>query len=324
MVPGTLTDVGELTLTLGGSVANTGTALANLGAEVHAHARVGDDRLGGLLTSLLGDTGIDTTHIEAHGGTSTSYSLVLEQPGVDRAFWHHTGANALFDGASLATSTVDLLHVGYPALLPALVADGASPLRSLLHGARQRGATTSVDLSVVDPRSPMGAVDWRRTLETLAPSIDLLSPSLDDLTSALQIDEGFSIALVDRLSQWLVDAGVGIVAISAGASGLFVRTADASRFHGASSGMRGLADSWADRSLHQPALTVENPVTTNGAGDASSAGLAFAVAGSATLEEALLLASTCSAALISGRRPTPDVLLGLSPDLSTVLDGTFA
>ncbi len=72
-------------------------------------------------------------------GSATSYSVVVQPPGADRVFWHHTGANATYDGAGLDVSGLDLLHLGYPALLPALLTDGGAPLAALLGRARAAG-----------------------------------------------------------------------------------------------------------------------------------------------------------------------------------------
>ena len=41
-------------------------------------------------------------------------------------------------------------------------------------------------------------LDWRGILAMMAGKTDVFSPSLDDLTSALRIDEPFSLALVGR------------------------------------------------------------------------------------------------------------------------------
>ena len=51
--PGSLFDVGPLSVTLGGCVANTGGVLADLGAVVVPYATIGDDELGGLLREKL-------------------------------------------------------------------------------------------------------------------------------------------------------------------------------------------------------------------------------------------------------------------------------
>jgi len=204
--PGLLFEVGPLSLALGGSVANTGRTLSALGADVLAFANVGDDALGEILRqALTTDDHIDG-RLSVISGTSTSYSLVFEPQGSDRTFWHHVGANREFDGAEIELEGIDIFHLGYPPLLPALLRHDGAPLHELLKRARAIGAITSVDLAVVDPMSEAGAADWNAVLRTMAAQTDLVRPSLDDLTSAFRIDSPFSIDLVeelaDRLLRW--------------------------------------------------------------------------------------------------------------------------
>jgi sugar/nucleoside kinase (ribokinase family) len=302
--PGLLIEVGPLTFRPGGSVANTGAALADLGADVTPYASVGDDDAGRLLTSLLGDVGLRSPRLAIAPDVATSYSVVIEPPGVDRTFWHHIGANVVFDGTAVELDGVELLHVGYPPLLPGITTAGGRPLSTLLARARAADVTTSVDLAVVDPRSPAGMLDWDAILRELCREVDVLSPSLDDLTSALRIDEPYSPALVDRLADRLLADGAGVVAISAGRRGLRVRTADVARLRAGGALLRPLADAWADQALTVPPVPVKAVVTTNGAGDACTAGLLMGIASGADPIEAAHLAVATSAAVISGRRPT--------------------
>jgi sugar/nucleoside kinase (ribokinase family) len=187
IVPGAITEVGPLEIRPGGSVANTGTDLAELGADVLLVADLGDDALGATVLRALLPAGADCGGLRQVPGMSTSYSLVFESPGTDRSFWHHVGANASFDGSRVQPDGVDLVHLGYPALLPLMYADGGTRLQDLLARTRQAGTTTSLDLSVVTPGSPAAQVNWRLRLERTAPLVDLLSPSVDDVVSALEV-----------------------------------------------------------------------------------------------------------------------------------------
>ncbi len=313
--PGGLVAVGPLSIELGGCVANTGGALADLGADVTPFASVGNDELGAQLLSKLGDRGFAPPRLSMSPNSTTSYSLVIEAPDTDRTFWHHTGANDEFDGTHVDVDGYGLLHVGYPSLLPGMLVDGGTPLHSLLSRARAAGATTSLDLAVVDPNSPVGLLDWRRILATASAVCDIVSPSLDDLTSSLRMPSGYSPEVVANLADTMIADGVAVVAISAGVHGLFIRTASAQRLRQGGALLAPLAESWADRSLTVPPVWVEKPVTTNGAGDASTAGLLYAIARGASLEQAAALAATCSAVVISGRRTTPAAIIALDPSL---------
>ncbi len=252
-----------------------GRRACGLGGGCRPFASIGDDELGALLIAKLEADGFAKGDLSISPGSTTSYSLVIESPGTDRTFWHHTGANDDFDGARVDVLGRDIVHVGYPPLLPGMLADDGRPLHELLARARAAGATTSLDLAVVDPDSPAGARDWSTILRRAFAECDVASPSLDDLTSALRIEEPYSLALIDRLADQMLADGVAVVAISAGRHGLHLRTGSADRLRSAGAALAPLAASWADRSLTLQPTWIDNPVTTNGAGDASTAGLLF-------------------------------------------------
>ena len=322
--PGLLIEVGPLSLALGGSVANTARTLSALGTNVVAFANVGDDPLGEIVRQKLATDDHIDGRLSVIPGTSTSYSLVFEQQGLDRTFWHHVGANREFDGAEIELGGLDVFHLGYPPLLPALLRHDGAPLHDLLKRARAAGAITSVDLAVVDPASEAGKADWNAVLRTMAAQTDLVSPSLDDLTSALRIDAPFSIDLVEELADRLLDWGVAVAAISAGRHGLFIRTAGAARFDESGPALSALGRTWADRSLDIAPIGVATPVTTNGAGDASTAGLLFALAAGATIDQAADLAAACSAAIVAGKSATPSLVNRISPNIADLFPRALA
>ena len=318
--PGSLFDVGPLSVTLGGCVANTGGVLADLGAAVVPYATIGDDELGGLLREKLNAKGFDNPRLAISSDLTTSYSLVIEQRGSDRTFWHHTGANAGFDGLAVEPAGHAVVHVGYPPLLPGVLAEGGRKLTDLLSRVRSAGVTSSLDLAVVDPNSSVGALDWDVILASAFSHSDIVTPSLDDLTSAWGIEEEYSPALVDRLAHRLLDYGVAIVVISAGTHGLHLRTATKDRLKKGGALLAPHSDTWADQSLSMLPLPVENTVTTNGAGDSSTAGLLFGLSQGATPAQSATLAIACSAAVISGERATPTTVMELDQSLAGIFE----
>jgi sugar/nucleoside kinase (ribokinase family) len=320
LAPGRLLEVGPLAMSLGGCVGNTSRDLSALGADVTVTTGVGEDSLADFVRASLASQPGTRTRLATVPGSSTSYSIILEPAGVDRTIWHNVGANAGFDGSAITTDGVDILHLGYPPLLPRLLDNDGAPLHDLLARARSAGTTTSVDLAVVDPQSPTARLDWPAILARTAAQSDVLSPSLDDLTSALGIEEHFSAGLVERLTDQLLEWGAGIVALSAGTNGLFVRTASSARLAAAGRGIGRRATEWADRRLHVPPVWTGTPITTNGAGDASTAGLLYGIAADADLEQTTLLAAACSAVIVSGRPTSAAAVCDLRPELSDALE----
>ena len=291
--PGELAEVGPLTAAAGGCVANTGGALAALGADVAVAGDAGDDPLGALLETMLAARGVDTGQIRRRAGETTSYSLVLEAPGRDRAFWHHVGANAAFDGATVELAGTDLLHVGYPSLLPALTADGGAALSALLARTREQGAITSLDLAVIDPASDAARLDWGALLGRLMPLVDVISPSIEDLRSGLGFVEDLGGA-----ARRLVAMGAGVALVTAGQDGLALCTGDAARLRAAGPALAVAVARWAGAEHAVPAVEVEVH-STLAAGDAASAGLLWGILDGLGPRESLQLAAETAAAQVA-------------------------
>lgn len=317
--PGNLIEIGPLTMTLGGCVANTGGDLAALGIPVKLSAAIGRDHLGDFVRRTFAERELDASGLQIADRKGTSYSLVLKPDGADRTFWHYDGANALFDESLVDPSGERILHVGYPPLLRGMLADNGERLRRMFARARREGVTTSLDMAVVDRDSETGRLDWDAILANVLPEVDVFSPSLDDVKSALQLKADPFPLLVERVAQSFVDRGVAVVALSCGARGIKVRTANGARLLKAGSVLRGVSLDWAGKSFWQPAVEVTRMETTNGAGDAATAGLLFGLLSGLSPEDAARLATACAAVKISGLATTLDAITAMAPDLTSVL-----
>jgi sugar/nucleoside kinase (ribokinase family) len=210
------------------------------------------------------------------------------------------GVNADFDGTEADLSGASLVHLGYPSLLPHLVEDGGAALIRFLERAHRYGATTSVDLAVIDPMTKSGKLDWKRILREAMPSIDVISPSVDDLRSALNEPNATAPTLVELLLDW----GAGVVAVSDGKNGVFVGVAGAERLARGGLALAPLTQTWAGARINQPSVHVRRVATTNGAGDAATAGLISAIVTREMPAAAALRSATTAAAIIQGDLPT--------------------
>ena len=83
--PGTLLQTMAPDIHSGGSVANTGLGMKLMGADVSLLGKVGDDEFGLIIQSVLDRYGAGDGLITAPGET-TSYSVVIAPPGIDRIF----------------------------------------------------------------------------------------------------------------------------------------------------------------------------------------------------------------------------------------------
>jgi sugar/nucleoside kinase (ribokinase family) len=153
-VPGKLTNVDEAVLSTGGAVSNTGLAMAKLGTEVLLDGKVGNDAFGSIIKQLVGVERSKSFKTVEH--QSTSYSIVLALPGIDRIFLHHPGTNDTFGADDIdynAVKNCALFHFGYPPLMKRMYANGGHELIEMFKAVKSLGVTTSLDMSLPDPDS---------------------------------------------------------------------------------------------------------------------------------------------------------------------------
>ncbi len=138
----------------GGSPYNVLIDLARLRAPfpLMGAGLVGDDPLGLTILDDCKRHGIDVRHLQSTPLAPTSYTDVMtEASSGRRTFFHHRGANALWNGANLNFKTIKarIFHLGYLLLLDALDAPDptfGTKAAALLRAAQQAGLKTSVDV----------------------------------------------------------------------------------------------------------------------------------------------------------------------------------
>ena len=88
--PGHLLVSGPVSYSSGGAVSNTGLALNQLGIATQLVAKVGDDLFGQALRQIVATRGAHLTQdLLVDASSNTSYSIVMNYPGVDRIFLHY-------------------------------------------------------------------------------------------------------------------------------------------------------------------------------------------------------------------------------------------
>jgi sugar/nucleoside kinase (ribokinase family) len=289
--PGHIVTAKPVQLSTGGAVANVGVALHRLGTPVSLLARVGDDVFGGIVLDTLRAVGPKLAErMLVAPGAATSYSVVINPPGVDRTFLHCAGANEDYgadDVPAGALATAGIMHLGYPPLLRRLYADGGAELARVFERAQAARVVTSLDLCDVDPEGPAARVDWEGVLAQALPHVDIFAPSVDELGAMLRIapddagpsageDRTLDLALIRTLAERALALGAHVVAIKLGDQGLYLRTAanGLNRF----CTLLGLEPArWGDREVLAPCFAPSSLAGTNGSGDATIAGLLAAL-----------------------------------------------
>lgn len=299
--PGKLLVVGPATVSTGGSVSNTGIALNRLGLSAVLMGKVGDDLYGQAVMNALRSLGSDFAKgmIVAKGET-TSYSIVVSPPGVDRMFLHCPGANDTFGIEDIGFSKLGearIFHFGYPPIMRRMFVDGGRELEGIFMRARQKGTTTSLDMSMPDPASESGKADWRALLQRVLPQVDVFLPSFEEILFMLDrplFDEFIRKdgagrnqllaqgTLLRQLAGELIGMGAALVGIKLGDNGLYLRTTgDRDRIRKMGRCAPTDPEKWVGRELLAPCFTVKVEGTT-GAGDSTIAGflagLAFGLA----------------------------------------------
>ncbi|MFA5688129.1 MAG: carbohydrate kinase family protein [Kiritimatiellales bacterium] len=306
LVPGTLVEVGQAVAATGGAVSNTGQALHRLGEDVVLIAKVGNDEFGHTVRRLLNRQGAGIAdNLIISPGEHTSYSIVINPPGIDRIFLHSPGANHSFSSRDLDEETISgcsLFHFGYPPLMKCIFERNGAELKTIFTRMKRRGITTSLDMTFVDPASDAGKIDWPAFLNNVLPLTDIFLPSLDEilfmtdrdlyfhLTSSAreELIEQVNAAVIERIAQKLIDAGVPVVVIKLGAHGLYLRTAEQ---------VPGKDRSWNKQSFFTPAFKVKKGGTT-GAGDCAIAGFLSAYVNGFSAEDALQMAAATGSACV--------------------------
>lgn len=294
--PGDLVVVGRAVVATGGAVSNTGIALHRLGLRVLLVGRVGSDEFGAIVRDRLRRECGDAAAIGVDPAGTTSYSIVVSPPGVDRTFFHCPGANDEFDGTDVTDDMLDrasALHLGYPPVMRRLFAEDGCALEALVRRARDRGVRTSLDMAVADAASESAHASWERILRRTLPHVDAFVPSWDDMVFALGVPEhptgrGDLADLASTLLGW----GAAVVVLKLGEQGVYVRT--------------------RDRELLAPCFRVDVAGTT-GAGDATAAGFLAGWLRGASLEESATLAVAVGACCVEATDSTSGIR-----DLATV------
>lgn len=295
-VPGELTEVGPLEIRTGGTLSNCARAAASLDTEVFLSGLVGNDDLGSICRNRLEAEYPGHVELRIHPRAATSYSVVVRPPGLDRSFWHHTGANDEFRGECTIRER-ELLHFGYPTLCPGMCEDGGAPIIDLFTRSHARGGATSLDLAYLADNSPLKALDWNHLFSQAMPTTDVFCPSWDDIASCLpDTDPGFDKARIETTARRFLDQGAGIVVITVGKHGAYLATGSADRL-ATLENLTGInANAWADQNLWEEAVPVEKTtrasLDTNGAGDTFKTAFLVALIRRAAPETAMRFAST--------------------------------
>lgn len=311
--PGTLLQVGPVTNSVGGVVANTGLALNKFGSDVILIGKIADDPFGHIIEATFEKYGV-AEHLIRAENESTSYTMVLAPAGIDRMFLHHMGTNATFSYEDLDFDLIakaDHFHFGYPPLMRGMYLNSCSEMVKIFKKVKELGLTTSLDMAAVDGKSEAGEQNWKKAVKDLIPYIDFFVPSIEeiaymmdmnvynewnerangvDVTTILDIEKDVK-PLADTLIEW----GAKCVLLKCGAAGMYLRTA--SKEVMAQIGEQ-FAE-WDNLAMFEKSYVPDKILSGTGAGDTSIAAFLKSAIEGYPVERCLQLATGTGASCIT-------------------------
>ncbi len=330
--PGGVITIGPPLFATGGAVSNTGLALARLGVSTQIIAKVGDDFFGDITRALVEQVSPKIAGgLVTASGETTSYTIVISPPGIDRFFFHCHGVNDTFCAGDIDLERVArgrLFHFGYPPTMRRMYLDGGSELAEMFRRVKATGATTSLDMTSLDPTTESGQVDWVEVFRAALPYVDIFLPSFEETLYALrraqfnrlsQAAQGGCLlsqadpAVLAELTGELLAMGVKIAGIKLGERGLYLRTAGKEALATLGRATPSGLDAWANQEIWTPCFKV-NVVGTTGSGDATIAGFlsallhGFSLRRAATAAVAVGACNVEAADALSGLRSWDDTL----------------
>ena len=256
----------EIRLSPAGAAGGTAVTLAKLGASVLSVGAVGVDDAGRVLVEALERFGVDCSGLKRREDVQTSCTILPIRPNGDRPALHVIGANGTFTIDDVPWESIEsagFLHVGGPEFL------GPENATEILRRAREAGVVTCSDIL---------ADGWPELLDMLAPAmehVDYLVPNEEQAVALTGVPGGDPV----DAAQALLDRGVRCVAMTRGADGSSIVTAD------------GVED--------VPAFEVD-VVDTTGCGDAFVAGFIRGLSLGRTPADAALVGSATASFVATG------------------------
>ncbi len=301
--PGHLLEAGNMNIATGGAASNTGINMSKLGVPTSIIARLGLDGFGRIAIQHMEKyVTQEFNHLNLIAGETTSYTIIINPPGIDRIFLHHPGANDAFTDEDVEFTDYQdhvLFHFGYPQLMKSMFADQGKRLIALFKKAKAAGFTTSLDTTFPDPSSAMGKVDWENVLKSVLPYVDIFCPSFEEaffmldqtgyqsyIASASQT--GFEEILL-KLTEKILTFGAGIAFLKLGDNGALIQVSDQLNKDNFGRAWYPALNQWKNQVLWVPSFQVE-VVGTTGAGDATIAGFLSAILSEMSIEEAITFA----------------------------------
>ena len=310
LVPGKMINMGECVVVGGGPVTNAGVSIRRLGVKTELIGKVGNDDFGKEVLSWYEEHEGHFNGIHMVEGESTSYTIAICIPGIDRFYLHHCGANDTFGYDDMDFDLVQrskLMLFGYPPWMKKLYENKGAELTKILKRTKELGTTTALDLSIPDISGYGDKIEWLTILRNWVPYTDIMVPSAEEVfyflykdkflqkkTKLRQKESVLDYLTVEEISTMgndLLEMGTAIAMIKCGSRGLYLRTAGRDRLEKLGAAKCADVENWANRELWFPVYQEEKFVGALGSGDAAIAGFLSAFVWNHSIESCLRYAN---------------------------------
>jgi sugar/nucleoside kinase (ribokinase family) len=303
-------NMGRCVVVGGGPVTNAGVSIRRLGVKTELIGKIGDDDFGQQILRWYEEHEGHFKGIRMAKGESTSYTIAICIPGIDRFYLHHCGANDTFGYEDMDFDLIrraKLMLFGYPPWMRRLYEDTGKELTQILKKTKELGTTTALDLSLPDTNSYAGQQDWKAILQDWVPLTDIMVPSAEEIFYFLykeqflqkkarlgpreSVLDHITVEEIAQVGADLIDMGTAIAMVKCGHRGLYIRTAGKERLQGLGAAKCADLDNWAERELWFPVYQEEKFVGALGSGDSAIAGFLAAFIRGHTIESCLRYAN---------------------------------
>jgi sugar/nucleoside kinase (ribokinase family) len=310
LVPGKMINMGKCVVVGGGPVTNAGVSIRRLGVKTELIGKIGDDDFGKEILNWYEEHEGYFKGIKMAEGESTSYTIAICIPGIDRFYLHHCGANDTFGYDDMDFDIVQrskLMLFGYPPWMRKLYENTGAELTKILKKTKELGTTTALDLSLPDVDGYGDSIDWYSIIKNWIPLSDIMVPSAEEIFYFLYkkkflekkanlghketVLDNMTVKEISDIGRDLIDMGSAIAMVKCGNRGLYIRTAGKDRLSKLGAAGCSDLDNWAHRELWFPVYQEEKFVGALGSGDSAIAGFLSAFVWGHTIESCLRYAN---------------------------------
>jgi len=293
-----LATIEQVSLSTGGPGLNMAVDLRLLGAAfpIGVLGAVGDDEHAAFILAECARLGIDTTGVRTLTGAVTSFTdAMIERHGGRRTFFHHPGANALFDAstADVESPGARILHAGAPGIHPVMdtrLPGGGNGWSALLQRAQAAGLHTNMEMVSLEPG---------RIAEAALPCLPYTdSIVINELEAGALTGIDAPVSTADGPVDWPALEAMALGLIERGVSALAVVHFPAGCVAAAGGRI------WRQGSVRVPREQVRS---TTGAGDAFAAGVIMGLHDGWPVERCLRLAVASAAACVRSPRTSDGI-----------------